>query len=254
MKRKITILIIGILLGTYIGGYFSSETVHIITERPIVINEDIYANLIEKNLEISISSIKVPGVGEDGKGVATVLTVQLVPGEGRVLTNIDKLLFWTDTQTSIRTAKKVAEDVTGIKLSDFDIIYSIHANASVIEGPSAGAALTIATIAVLQDKVVSDKVMITGTINPDGTIGPVGGIIEKAKAAKDIGADTFLVPLGQSSVVQYEEKEHCDQLGVGQICTTERIPHQISASEEADIKVIEIQTIEDAIEYFFEEE
>ncbi|MBU0898543.1 MAG: hypothetical protein KKB03_02640 [Nanoarchaeota archaeon] len=252
MKKKITILIIGLILGTYIGGYFSSETVHIITERPIILSEDIYTELTDSKI-LPMASIKVAGVDNEGNGVATVLTVQSVRGEGRVLTNIDKLLFWTDTQNSIRTAKQVAEEVTGIEVSGYDLIYSIHADAAVIEGPSAGAALTAVTIAVLEGKQIRDDVMITGTINHDGTIGPVGGIAEKAKAAEEIGAKTFLVPVGQSKTVQYEEKEHCEQIGLSQICTTERIPHEENAGEGLDIEVIEVGNIKDALQYFFEE-
>ena len=252
MKKKISILIIGLLVGTYIGGYFSSETVHIVTERPIVLSEDIYAELTDSNI-LPMASIKVAGVDNDGNGVATVLTVQSVRGEGRVLTNIDKLLFWTDTQNSIRTAKQVAEEVTGIVVSEYDLIYSIHADASVIEGPSAGAALTAATIAVLEGKKINDDVLITGTINHDGTIGPVGGIAEKAKAAQEIGAKIFLVPLGQSKVVQYEEKQHCEQIGLSQICTIERIPHEEDAGEDLEIEIIEVKNIEDALGYFFED-
>ena len=64
-------------------------------------------------------------------------------------------------------------------------------------GPSAGAALTIATIAALKHDSIRSDVVITGTINADGTIGQIGGVLEKAQAAKDIGAKLFLVPVGQ---------------------------------------------------------
>jgi len=96
------------------------------------------------------------------------------------LVNVDNLLFWVDTQYSIRTAKYVAEDIANINASDIDLIYSIETNASVIEGQSAGAALTIATIAILENKTLKSDVIITGTINPDGSIGSVGAILAKA--------------------------------------------------------------------------
>jgi len=37
----------------------------------------------------------------------------------------------------------------------------------------------------------------TGTINSDGTIGPVGGVPEKAQAAGQYHAKIFLVPKGK---------------------------------------------------------
>ena len=65
-------------------------------------------------------------------------------------------------------------------LSEYDLVYTIKANATVIEGASAGAALAVATVAALTGKELNSSVMMTGTINHDGTIGPVGGIFEKA--------------------------------------------------------------------------
>ena len=34
----------------------------------------------------------------------------------------------------------------------------------------------------------------TGTITPDGTVGPIGGIDQKIAGAREDGADLFLVP------------------------------------------------------------
>ena len=36
----------------------------------------------------------------------------------------------------------------------------------------------------------------TGTIEIDGTVGPIGGIAEKLLGARDVGATVFLVPAG----------------------------------------------------------
>jgi uncharacterized protein len=163
---------------------------------------------------------------------------------------VDKLIFWTDTQNSIRTAKSVAEEITNTSLDNYDMIYTITANASVIEGPSAGAALTIATIAAIQKKQINSSVMMTGTINHDGTIGPVGEIIAKASAAKSIGAELFLVPLSQSAQVSYESKQYCEKIGFSQICTIEQIPSKVDVSEKTGIQVKEVKDIEEALKYF----
>lgn len=242
------------LLGYYIGGMnetiviYHNETrpLNIVTYIPYVVNES-YSN-------VSYASIIIPAVDEEGNGLTTVLTVQAIPGEGRVLANIDKLLFWTDTQNSIRTSSKVASNITGIDLSNYDIIYTIKTNATAVEGPSAGAALTIATIAALEHKRIDPKVLITGAVNHDGTIGPVGQILPKAEAAKDIGARLFLVPLLQSQEVTYKTSKYCEQIGPAQICTTERVPKKVNISEEAGIEVVEVENIQKALEYFLVEE
>lgn len=249
MRIRILFMIIGIVIGAYIGGFFTSNTVYVYyynytnrfaCSQPIALN----------NANMSFASIAVPAVDQDGTGVATSLDVQVVQGSGKTLTNVDRLLFWTDTQNSIRTAKSVAEQITNVSLADYDIIYTINANASVIEGPSAGAALTIATIAAIEKKQINTSVMITGTINHDGTIGPVGGIVEKAIAAKSIGAELFLVPLSQSAQITYESKKYCEKIGFSQICTVEQIPQKVDVSEKSGIIVKEVKSVEEALRYF----
>ncbi len=132
------------------------------------------------------------------------------------------------------------------------MIYSIETNASVIGGPSAGAALTVATIAVLENKILNPKVMITGTINSDGTIGPVGEIVAKAKAAKDIGATTFIVPDGQAVQTYYIPEEKCQKFGPVTYCTTEYTAKKVDASKDAGITVKEVSNINEALGYFFQ--
>jgi len=194
----------------------------------------------------------LPAVDAEGKGVNTVLTVEATPGSGRTLTDIDNLLFWADTQHSIRIARRVAENITGKKMQDYDIVYTIEANATLIGGPSAGSALAIATIAALEGRKPREDVMITGSVNHDGSVGPVLAILEKAKAAKERGATLFLVPLLQSRDVIYETKEHCEVFGNNNICTTETRPKKVEVEKEAGIAVREVASIQEAMEYFFE--
>jgi len=238
-------LFIIVLFGGYLLGSFTGQTVYVYETRKTVITQPYF---IDKE-NISFASINVPAVDQDGNGVITRLDVQIIPGFGRTLTSIDTLFFWVDTQNSIRTAKSVAEDVTDINLLEYDIIYTITANASVIEGASAGAALTVATLAALQNKTINSSVMLTGTINHDGTIGPVGQVLAKAKAAKSAGAEILLVPLTQSNKITYETKKHCETRGFSEFCTTDTIQHELKVSDEADIEIIEVRTIQDAMEY-----
>jgi len=210
--------------------------------------------LITRNFTPRTVEIYVPAVDSEGNGIATVLKVQAIPGEGRILTNINQLLFWIDTQQSIQTAKQVAEEITGIDFSNIDLIYTIETNASLIEGPSAGAALTIATIAVVENRSLNKSVMITGTITPDGRIGPVGGILPKAKAAKDVGATLFLVPEGQGTQYQYVPISECKEYKLPgfyqKICTTEYKRKKVDISKDVGIEVREVSTIREALEYF----
>ncbi|MFM2373280.1 MAG: hypothetical protein RJA75_176, partial [Actinomycetota bacterium] len=65
-----------------------------------------------------------------------------------------------------------------------------------VGGPSAGQSLTLA----IYDKLTpgeltgGQRIAGTGTITPDGVIGPVGGVKQKMYGAKRAGVNWFLVP------------------------------------------------------------
>lgn len=65
-----------------------------------------------------------------------------------------------------------------------------------VTGPSAGLAWTLAIIDRLTPGSLTRgrDVAVTGTINADGTIGPIGGIVQKVAAVKRAGVTEFLFP------------------------------------------------------------
>ncbi len=197
----------------------------------------------------SFATTLVPAVDEKGVGLVTNLTVQVKPGEGRSLVDINNIFFWVDTQNSIRTAKKVAEEFTGMDLSRYDIEYSIAINASAVEGPSAGAALAIATIAALEGKTLRPGVMITGTINPDGSIGQIGEFLSKAEAAKEFNATTLLIPQGQSVFVNSGYEKQCNNYILYKTCASLWGTKSTNLSEHTGINVIEVRNIEEVTKY-----
>ncbi len=197
------------------------------------------------------SKINLAAVDNKGNGVVTPLTAEVKPGDGKILINIDKLNYWTDTQQSMQTARAVAERITKTDLKKVDLVYSIkNDNATLVGGPSAGAALAIATVAAVQNKTLRPDVMITGTIEEDGSVGKVGGIIEKAAAAKAVGAKLFLVPKGEGTQVYTKPEEKCSK-GIGfLICETNYERIEVSVGESVGIEVKEVSVIEDALKYF----
>jgi len=194
--------------------------------------------------------IKVPAVDKDGNGVMATLSVEATRGVGRTLVDINQIIFWGDTQNSIRTAKNVAENLTGIDLSNYDIIYTIQANASAIEGPSAGAAMGIATVLELENRTTRNDVSITGTLNDYGVIGQVSGIVEKALAAKNEGMNLFLVPKGQKMYTTYVQEKKCEKYIFTTICRTETIPKTVDVEEQVGITVKEVKNLQEALKYF----
>lgn len=200
--------------------------------------------------ELSESTMKLVAIDDKGNGVLTDLSVSAVPGKGRVLVDVENLLFWIDTQQSIQTAKKVAETYLKKDVDKVDLTYSIRVdNGSVVGGPSAGAAFAAATVAALENKTLKQGVIITGTIEEDGNIGQVGGIIAKGKAAKEGGYRKFLVPEGEKNFTEYRKEEDCERFGSMRICNIEYKAKEVDVEEEIGMEVVEVKDINEALNY-----
>ncbi|MBD3155279.1 MAG: hypothetical protein GF368_01330 [Candidatus Aenigmarchaeota archaeon] len=194
--------------------------------------------------------IFLPAVEENEEGIMALLKVKLVEGEGKTLLEIDDISFLKNTQESIRVSKRVSEKVTNIETSNYDIIYSIDANASVIEGPSAGPAMAVATSFALLNESLNHSVIISGYLQEDGTVSKVSGILAKAEVAKKNSIKLFLVPLGQRAQVKTETRKVCETIGLTSYCETETTSKRVDIQEEIGIEVIEVGSISEALEYF----
>jgi len=96
------------------------------------------------------------------------------------------------------------------------------------DGPSAGAAMAVGFLAVFRGDRIIRGVAMTGTIEPDGRIGPVGGIPDKVRAAKREGYRLVLVPAGQVRTPRWNLNE---------------------LALELNITITEIETIDQAYEF-----
>jgi PDZ domain-containing protein len=78
----------------------------------------------------------------------------------------------------------------------FDEPFKVSIDSGQVGGPSAGLAFTLGLIDDLTPGSLTGgtKVAVTGTIDPDGNVGPVGGVKQKTFAVKAAGATVFLVP------------------------------------------------------------
>ncbi len=150
----------------------------------------------------NITYTRLMGVREvngDVDGVVADLIVEVREGTGRVFIET-KPLTQINTQASARLSKEVACRILEMDCSKYDFFYIIESDYQIIGGPSAGAAMTTSTIAALHGVDMNQDVFVTGTINPAGSIGPVGSIIEKAEVAHSVGGRILIIPDGHGNV------------------------------------------------------
>jgi uncharacterized protein len=247
MDRKELVLVLALALAAYSIGVLSAEQV--LPKQ----GQGVLAPLPPKEFAASVDIVAVRAQGE--VGVVNTATVEVKPGKGRVLFALNPFVE-PDTQQSAEIAASVAEQLTKKSLAEKDVIYSIDAgDVQLVGGPSAGAALTIATIAAIEEKDLNESVGITGTIQADGSIGQIGGVLEKAAAEADANKTLFLVPAGQSTITYYEKQVQEERRGNLVIQRVNYVPKKLDLNDFArqqqwDLRIAEVSGIEEALGYF----
>ena len=178
------------------------------------------------------------------------ISVEIKPGKGRILVDT-KPLMGVVFQDAANTAAYTAQKKTGKDLSGSDIIFSIDATYEVpsVDGPSAGALMTLLVVGGLNNLELRKDMTMTGTIDKDGHVGEIGGVIEKAKAAKESGKNLILLPRENSRLIQYIEKTR-NYYGITVI---ERVPETIDTKDYIEknigINVEYIDNFDDVLKY-----
>ena len=94
---------------------------------------------------------------------------------------------------SVFNAASVIKRLTDKDINDYDIHVNVIGGGK-IDGPSAGAAITICIMSALLEKPIRQDLAITGEISLRGKIKPVGGIFEKIYGARRKGIKLVTVP------------------------------------------------------------
>ncbi|HEY5576419.1 MAG TPA: Lon family ATP-dependent protease [Clostridiaceae bacterium] len=94
---------------------------------------------------------------------------------------------------SVFNAASVIKKITDKDITDYDVHVNIIGGGK-IDGPSAGAAITVCIISALLDKPIRQDIAVTGEISLRGKVKPVGGIFEKIYGARRKGIKLVIVP------------------------------------------------------------
>jgi uncharacterized protein len=215
----------------------------------------------EGNVSLEYRNITVyaPAVSQTDTGyvgVISTITVSIQEnGSGRVF--VDTLpLTDVDMQGSARLAVKVASALVSsdtrphLNPRNCDFFFVVRTDSPMIGGPSAGAIMTVAVISLLENWTLDNHTVMTGMINPDGSIGPIGGIPYKIDAAHSVGATRFLIPKGQMTYTETitETTSGNDWTQI----TTRPVTRNVSdyARTNYGMDVHEVEDINDALLFF----
>jgi len=133
---------------------------------------------------------------EVGGDLLTIEAVQM-PGKGGVIRTGTLGDVMKESIEAARTVVRSRANRLGIKNEVFeksDIHIHVPEGATPKDGPSAGAAMTVAMVSVFTGIPVRADVAMTGEITLRGEVLPIGGLKEKLLAAQRGGIKTVLIP------------------------------------------------------------
>ena len=172
-----------------------------INEKPqigVVNGLAVYGANIGMVMEIEATAKKI--VGRKGE-----LKISGIIEEEEISMNNKKVKRKSTAYSSVQNVLTVLNNVFNLKCDEFDIHIHIPGGMPV-DGPSAGAAISIAVYSAITNSIIKNDVAITGEISLLGNINPIGGVNAKILAAKKAGATTVIIPAANwnEAFLEYE--------------------------------------------------
>ncbi len=260
-------LLVVFLIGMEIGSKQQSSSIIRIQSNESITNPNVGANYAASNGDkfnqslaneaATHSSLILPGVDSNQQGVIARLNIEKKNGTGKTFIEFGESqpTIALETFESIKNATQVVKTISSKANANYwrsNLLYSFETNSDEVAGSSAGAAITIGTLALLENKKLNASIAITGGINSDGSISRVGGVLEKARALKRLGnVTTFFVPIGeaQQEITTVKQGEACTEQSIGNGTFTSCRNNQtietriIDVSNETGIRVVEVANI-----------
>ncbi len=136
---------------------------------------------------------QAPAITENGEGTLATFQITLKPGEGRILVNVENAVFREDSENSLRKAKRIAENFTGLKLRGYDVVAEIDGGERIVGGESAGAVFSAAIASAASGRKMRGDVTGSAAVSEEGVLAPIDGVEEKIRASVAAGKKYFVV-------------------------------------------------------------
>ena len=216
---------------------------------PFIITIEYIDNLFKNKPKVRINKVhNNPEIGlvngmyatSTGMGGLTVIQVMKYPSEKMLdltITGQQGEVMKESVEYSLRIAYNLLSDdikenimKDSFNKKNFGLLVHTPEAATKKDGPSAGAAMTLAIYSVLTGKKVNNYVSMTGEIDLCMTVRPIGGVYAKLSGAKAAGIKLALIP-----------KENLKDL---EILRNENI-----SPEDENFKVELIETFDDVLKF-----
>jgi predicted S18 family serine protease len=205
-------LLLFVLLFFAMGALFELPAPTKYTETKIVyqtVKEYINSTIEVPVGQIHEKNITVYGVAvfNDTRGGDIVaINLFMRAGYGGTFLDVSGKTFGADFQETLPLIRSYAQEFTGQNLVYKDLIIRIDTVAENIQGSSGSAAIEIGLIAMLQDKTLKNDTIVTGILQPDGTLAAVSALDSKIAVAKSLGVKELLIPKVQCALVNESQK------------------------------------------------
>lgn len=142
--------------------------------------------------EATVKVVWFKGKGENATSGTSAMKVRLAPNKSREASVgvMEEFAGGAGDQWRMTTWQAAigASAFNRVPMTDYEFLVRVGGH---IDGPSAGLLTTATFVALQRGKALKPATTMTGTINPDGSSGPVGGIVQKMKGAAADGITRF---------------------------------------------------------------
>ncbi|MFB6469845.1 MAG: S16 family serine protease [Vulcanisaeta sp. AZ3] len=192
-----------------------------------------------QQLVVYTRSVTIHALAVSSNNTGTVINITITaitPGSGYVyvasspLPTAESGTFLSSSQIAALVATYLANQ----PFDKYNFLINVEPTTLEIGGPSASGYVTVGMWALITNHTLNPDVAMTGMILPDGSIGPVGGLPAKIKAAAQEGYEIVLIPYGQQIY----------QTSSGQVINL------IDYGKKLGVDVIPIMSVRQAIYYF----